>query len=212
MRLTGEKLEREGNWCGPRIVALWFEWVRPNLKNDLRKKAYRLFEQCEKLDLSCTICHINYKDMPYPLKHPKIEFDKYKKRWVRVVPFFVNTLLNVFNSPLLYVHVDTKIMEVPPLEVFNKSVLVSVGKSNYSKHYNGRRTHILGSPVYFNVDNTSKQFAKQWMEYCNNTRDYKFGEHYLLKQTYSDFSHLDNVGIFDCKMSSRKKDGSYLYF
>lgn len=213
MKLTGKRLERQGSWGGPRIIALWFEWVRPKREKGLRKSVDYLFNQCEELDISCTICHIEYDDMPYSIKYPQVKFNKYKKRWNRVIPFYIETLLREYNSPLLYMHVDTIIKKLPSVEIFDKSVLVSIGKSNQSEKYDGRRTHILGSPVYFNSDNISKRFVKKWMRYCNDSINQNFGEHNLLKKTYKELKYLDEVSCFNCIMSSRdKNEDSYLYF
>jgi len=210
MNLTGHRYEREGKWKGPRIAACWFDFAAPERRIGLKKSAKFLLEQCKRYDISCCICKIPFDDMPEPLRNPESDFGKYKKRWVRVVPFFIEAMMARFNEPLFYMHVDTTIITPPPIKLFAGSIRLAEGQSNAFPGTGSRRTHILGSPVFVGNDGTAKAFIQAWKAKCSDTTN-TFGEHYLLKTTFTEMRDKSAVDLFNTKMCSRALDGSYMY-
>jgi len=217
MKLTGKRLEREGSWRGPRLIACWYDFsgtfeTRGKNIGSLREAVEHFFEQCRFFDLSCSIVYIPYQDVPESIKQLPVTFKRPAQRWNRFFPYFIHAMMKEREEPLLYCHVDTEIRKKPPLSIFQGSVRVSEGKSLVIAKLGRRKTHILGAPVYINNCSKGKHFLKRWREKCETSHNSKRTEHEFLQETFKEKRDDREIAKFGVVMCSRDiNDDPYLY-
>lgn len=189
MKLTGGRYVYEGSVEGPILVAMWFGFG--GRRGFFKRRAEALYERCKELDLSCVIVKIREEDMPDSIRNHRNTPTKNpagwhrRSKWIRAVPFFMLQMLEEYQKPIVYVHVDAEVEKSPPASLFDNSIVVSTGSSKALKGGVKQRKHILVSGIYASGNADSIYFLERWKRYCDDPDDPR-KDHRLLKVTLSD--------------------------
>jgi len=203
----------KGDYEGPEFLSMYYNF----LKGDYTDYADKMLSRCEALGISCTIVKINRDAVPGCLDRMEHigsgqkKWNKMRRKYNKVIPFVIRTMLSELQRPVMYLHLDSMIQHCPPPGVFTDSVMISKGHGR-GRDIRDSTYKILASPVYFSPSPIASEFLDDWIEKC--LLDMTFAEHESLIGTYKQYGDIESVGCFDkVNLSSRQpEDDSYILF